>query len=109
MRILCDHHVAPKYIQAFEEAGRITVTTVEEVLTKDASDATIGSFAVSNDWVVFTNDSDFYRLGADHGLLVYSQLENPSPKAVVEAIRRIEEGYVSENEINEVVPGKWVE
>lgn len=109
MRILCDHHVAPKYVQAFEAGEWIKVTTVEEALSRDASDAAISSFAVSNDWVVFTNDSDFYRLGTDHGLLVYSQLENPSPGDVVEAIRRIEEGYASESEIMEVVPGEWVE
>ncbi len=109
MRILCDHHVAPKYLRAFEREPWITATTVAEVLAKDAPDAAISSFAHSDNWVVFTNGTDFYRLGVDHGLLVYSQLEAPSPGDVVEAIRNIDEAYTSPDEISEYVPGRWIE
>jgi hypothetical protein len=109
MRILCDHHVAPKYVRAFEREPWITVTIVEEVLEKDAPDPKISSVARSENWVVFTNDTDFYRLGVDHGLLVYSQLEDPSPGDVIDATQKIDDAYTSREEISEFVPGRWIE
>ena len=36
MRILCDHHVAPKYVQAFKAEEWIKVTTVEEARARPA-------------------------------------------------------------------------
>lgn len=109
MQIVCDHHVPPKYLQAFGEESWLAAATVAEMLSADATDETIASFASANGWIVFTSDVDFYRVGPDHGLIVYSQLEDPSPGDVVEAIRRIDEAYVSNDEIREVVPGRWID
>ncbi|SEH48976.1 hypothetical protein SAMN05192561_10314 [Halopenitus malekzadehii] len=57
---------------------------------------------------MFTNDEDFYVVGGDHGLLVYDQVTDPTPSAVVAAIERIDAAYESDAEILETVPGGWL-
>ena len=109
MRILCGHHVPPRYVQAFEQASWITGRRLDDVLETDAPDEAISRFAASNRWVVFTRDTDFYRLGTDHGLLVYSQLDDPRPGDVVRAIRAIDEAYDTPAAITEPVPGAWLD
>lgn len=108
MQILCDHHVPPKYVQAFEQEPDITVTTVRDSLSHDASDAEIAAFASREDWIVYTNDDDFFRHTPSHGLVVYNQRENPAPGAVVDAMIAIDRTYVSPGEIHEFVPDGWV-
>lgn len=108
MRILCDHHIPPKYVRAFEQEPSIAVTTVRDELAADASDAAIESFAATNDWVVFTNDSDFFPTTDDHGLLVYDQTENPPAGEIVTAVRNIASAYASDSEIVETVPDGWI-
>lgn len=106
MRILCDQHVSEKYLNALDAAG-MTVSTVEGVLEHDAPDAEIAAYVEANDWVVLTNDEDFYVEGGNHGLLVYSQIEDPAPGTVVEAVQRIEQAYDSTTTITEFVPDGW--
>jgi hypothetical protein len=106
MRILCDQNVPEKYLHALAD-GNATVTTVEDVLEHDATDSEIAAYAETNGWVVFTNDDDFYVDGGDHGLLFYSQIEDPSPGAVVEAVERIDAAYENASEIVETVPDGW--
>ena len=108
MRILCDQNVPRKYIEAFDNADNITVTTVDSVLQHDAADKDIVAYAERHDWVVFTNDDDFFVVGGDHGLLLYDQLDDPIPGDVVTAIQRISESYHTQSEITESVPGNWV-
>lgn len=108
MRILCDHHVAAKYVQAFEQENWITVTRVQDILSPDAPDSEIVAYAMNNDWVVFTNDDDFYGETIPHGLLVYSQIEDPCPGDVVDACSAINDAYTSHDEIDEVVPDGWI-
>lgn len=108
MRVLCDQNVATKYVEAFRRAGGITVTTVDEVLDHDASDTEIAAYAERNGWVVFTNDDDFFVAGGDHGLLLYDQLEDPSPGDVVSAVQQISRAYENPAQITESVPGAWV-
>jgi len=60
MDILCDQNVARQYIEAFEQADEITVTTVASELSADASDAEIARFAATHNLVVFTSDDDFF-------------------------------------------------
>ena len=108
MRILCDHHVPPRYVHAFEQKPEITVTTVRDSLTRDAPDAEIAAFAKREDWVVYTNDDDFYHPDLSHGLVVYSQRENPSPGDIVDAVLAIDRAYVSPTEVNEFVPDGWI-
>ena len=86
----------------------MTVATVDDVLEHDSSDADIGTYAETNGWVVFTNDDDFFVAGGDHGLLLYDQIEDPSPGDVVAAVRKIEQVYADSSEITESVPDGWV-
>ena len=108
MRILCDQNVAAKYVTAFEQADGITVTTVAEALAADATDSEIAVYATTNDWVVFTTDDDFYTDAFDHGLLLYDQLDDPSPGDVLAAVRCIESSYETTGDIVEYVPDGWV-
>lgn len=83
MRVLCDQNVPQKYVDALADAGGITVTTVRETLSADAPDREITAYAAEHDWVILTNDSDFFGDGREFGLLVYSQLEDPRPSDIV--------------------------
>lgn len=107
MRILCDQHVPVKYVTALRDAEGMTVTTVDAALQHDATDAEIAGYAESEGWVVFTNDDDFFVDRGGHGLLLYSQLEDPPPGVVVAAVREIGRAYGSADEIVETVPGQW--
>ena len=104
MRILVDQNSAQKYIEAFEQTDGITVATVDDVLKHDMSDADIAAYAETNDWVVFTTDDDFFVAGGDHGLLLYDQIEDPSPGDVVSAVQKIEQVYADSSEIIESIP-----
>ncbi len=108
MRILVDQNSAQKYIDAFKQADNITVATVDHVLEHDTSDADIAAYAETNGWVVFTTDDDFFVAGGDHGLLLYDQIEDPSPGDVVGAVRHIEQAYTDSSEITESVPDGWI-
>jgi len=109
MRILCDQNVPNKYIEAFKTSNNITAATVANVLQHDATDTEIVAYAEQNNWVVFTNDDDFFVVGGDHGLLLYDQVEDPLPGDVVTAVQRISEAYRSQTEIIESVPGNWIQ
>jgi len=108
MRILCDQNVPEKYVSAFRNAGNVTVATVEDELEHDAADAEIATYAERHQWVVFTNDDDFFVAGGDHGLLLFDQLEDPQPGNVVRAVEKIVEVYADPSEVVESVPGEWV-
>jgi hypothetical protein len=108
MRILCDQNVPRKYLRALEEMPDITAASVADVLSHDAADADIVAFAETNGWVIFTSDEDFFPMSGNCGLLVYDQLEDPTPGDVVTAIQRIRDAYESEADILETVPGNWV-
>jgi len=108
MRILCDQNVPAKYIEAFDNAENITVTTVDSVLQHDAADREIVAYAECHDWIVFTNDDDFFVVGGDHGLLLYDQLDDPMPGDVVTAIQRIAEASQTPTDMTASVPGNWI-
>jgi len=57
---------------------------------------------------VFTSDADFFAVGGNRGLLVYDQLEDPTPGDIVEAVENIEQVYGDPSSILETVPGDWV-
>jgi hypothetical protein len=84
------------------------VSTVEDGLQHDATDAEIAAYAEENQWVVFTNDDDFFVAGGDHDLLLYDQLEDPRPGDIVQAVQQIEQVYSGSSSIVESVPGEWV-
>lgn len=108
MRVLCDQNVPAKYVSALRDADGVTVTTVEDALEHDATDAEIAAYAERDGWVIFTNDDDFFVAGGDHGLLLYDQLENPSPGDIVRAVQQIEQVYTDSADITETVPGEWL-
>ena len=108
MRVLCDQNVPQKYVDALADAGGITVATVRETLSADASDQEITTYAAENDWAILTNDSGFFGDGREFGLLVYSQLEDPRPGDIVDAIQAIDYAYESNSEVVEKVPDGWV-
>lgn len=108
MRLLLDQNVPEKYRSAFEGADGITVSTVREELRQDASDTQIAVFAEQDGWVVFTNDSDFFSEAGDFGRLFYSQLEDPTPGDVVQALQAIAYAYDDDSEIVEKVPNRWI-
>lgn len=107
MRILCDHNVAAKYIEAFERAEGITVATVADELSPEVTDEAIVRFASRDDWVVFTTDDDFFEHADVCGVLVYSQISDPSPGDVLDAVAAIEVAYDSPSDIITTVPGGW--
>lgn len=108
MLICCDQNVASTYVRAFARADGITVIRVGDVRTHDAPDDEIVDVAARTEWVIFTSDSDFFGHERTFGLLVYSQLEDPRPGDVVEAVRAIDRAYERSCEITETVPGGWV-
>lgn len=108
MRVLCDEHVAPKYVDALEQAAGITVATAPDKLSPSAPDSEIAAYAAAHDWVVLTNDNDFFSERQQHGLLYYSQIENPAPGDVVDAILAINGAYESNGDAVEKVPNGWV-
>ena len=108
MRILCDQNVATRYCQAFDRVNWLVVSTVAAELSPDATDEAIADFASRCGWVVFTTDDDFYAQNVPHGLVVYSQIEDPDPGDVLAAIEVITEVYDSHDEIEEFVPNGWL-
>ena len=108
MRILCDHNVADKYWQALDREPWLTVSTVADELSPTASDSAIADYATTRRWVLLTTDDDFHADDRSHGLLVYSQIEDPRPGDVVRAIASIADAYASFDEIDEYVPDGWI-
>lgn len=108
MRVLCDQNVPQKYVDALADAGGITVATVRETLAADVPDREIAAYAVEYNWVILTNDSDFFGDGREFGLLVYNQLEDPRPGDLVDSIQAIDYAYESNSDVVEKVPDGWV-
>lgn len=105
MRLLCDHNVAAKYVQAFEQVDDITVTTVADELSPEATDDEIVRFAKQNGQAVFTTDTDFFEHTDACSVLVYSQTTDPSPGDVLNAVDAIDDAYESHRDIVETIPG----
>lgn len=108
MRLLCDHNVASKYVQTFERADNIAVTTVAKELSPAATDEEIVRLAESEDWIILTTDDDFFEQADGCGLIVYSQFADPPPGEVLKALSAIDKAYTMNSEILETVPGNWV-
>ena len=116
VRILCDHNVDGKYVEVFRRTDWITAKTEREVLSSEAYDPEIMTYAEANDWVVFTSDLAFDDDDEDGidpaaiecGVVTYRQVEDPSPGLVVDALRQIAGQYPDHSEIREYVPGGWV-
>ncbi|WP_435076454.1 DUF5615 family PIN-like protein [Halococcus sp. AFM35] len=108
MKILCDQHVDEKYVTAFDRADWATVARIRDLLSPSTVDESISEYAARNGWVVFTADNDFFDFDHNRGLLLYVERRNPSPGAVVNAVRVIADAYDDHRHIEEYVPGEWV-
>ena len=108
MRLLCDQNVAQRYIDAFDDAPDLTVTTVRDVLDARATDPDIAAYAAAKGWVVFTSDDDFFQLADRCGCIYYHQPKEPAVGEILAAVRVIGDAYDDHSEIIEVVPGNWV-
>lgn len=110
MRILCERHVPPKYVDALDSVPWATVSTTGETFHPEADDETIAEYAAANGWVVLTRDRDFFGLATavGVGVLYLDMRRNPSPGILVEASESIGEAYADHAEIIESVPGNWV-
>ena len=108
MRIFCDQHVDHRYVHALWRTGGITVTTVRHVMSADAPDGEVASYAAANDPLVLTSDDDFFIERRAHGLLFYQQLNNPTPSDMAAAVQAIDEAYDDNSTVVEKVPHGWV-
>ena len=108
VRLLCDENVDQRYVETFRKTDWITVTTVRDALAADASDESIGQFAEQQEWIVFTGDDDFLRFDPGCGVVFYQQVARPSPGAVVDALRGIDDAYADHGAVREFVPGGWI-
>jgi predicted nuclease of predicted toxin-antitoxin system len=108
VRLLCDHNVSEKYTDTFRRTDWITVATVRDELSQDATDPDISVFAERNGWTVFTEDDDFTGLDHDRGVVLYIEQQHPSPDTVVDALRAIDTAYDDHRAITEYVPDGWV-
>ena len=110
MRVLCERHIPPKYVEALESESWATVTTTGTLFHPEATDETIAGYAADNGWVVLTRDRDFFEL-ADRfgfGVLYLDMSRDPAPGTLVSALEAIGEAYSDHAEIVESVPGDWV-
>lgn len=107
MRVLRDENVDHQYVETLHSTDWVTVATVRERLSPDASDDEIGRYATARNWVVFTGDDDFLHQDHGCGVILYHQTEQPPPGDVVDALRAIDGAYTDHSEIVEFVPGAW--
>lgn len=108
MRLLCDHHVPPRFRTAFADEPWLDAVTVADALGGDADDTEIATFAAETNRIVFTNDDDFFQHPGDYGLILYEQRQRPSASAVVTALQAIAAAYDDHATIVEYVPDGWV-
>lgn len=109
MRILCEQHVPPKYVEALDSASWTTVSSTQERLHPETDDETIAEYAAANGWVMLTRDRDFFELATavGVGILYLDMRRDPPPGILVEAIEAIGVAYADHSEIIESVPGDW--
>ncbi len=78
IRFLLDVHVHSAIAKGLRRRG-IEVLTCQEAQLNIASDDAIVQFALHNDWVIFSQDSDFLKICSQqfpHKGLVYSHKQN---------------------------------
>jgi hypothetical protein len=121
VRLLCDHHVPPKFLTALRSIEVITVTMPSEVeaLGPDADDTDIIAYAEEHDWVVFTDDRRFLiddegenssgePIDADCGVIFYTQNTVRQPGPTAEAIQAVAEAFSDHCEIDMYI-NDWID
>jgi predicted nuclease of predicted toxin-antitoxin system len=110
MRVLCERHVPPKYVEAVQSSRWADVITPRNRFHPEVDDETIARYAEANGWVVLTRDRDFFQLSGrfGFGVLYLDMRRNPGPGTLVAAVEAIAEAYSDHSEIVESVPGDWV-
>lgn len=121
MRLLCDHHVPPKFINALRSIDGTTVATPAgiDALGGDADDTEIIAYAEAHGWIVFTNDQRFRiddegenpsyeRIDAECGVIFYVETPATQPGPAAEAVTAIMEAYADHSEIDEYI-NDWID
>ena len=111
LSFLCDEHVKRVFIREIRANG-YGVEWVSDDYEAGRSDSEHLTYAVENDLVLLTNDTDFLRLHDDYrhsGLIVYDD-QNISVSEFIGAIKRIER-FVPAPEIEGAVIwlDEWIE
>lgn len=110
MKILCEQHVPPKYLNALRSERWATVKSTSEEFDDDDPDDEIAVYAARNEWVVLTRDRDFFQLVStyDCGVLYLDQRRDPFASDLVNSIREIKDAHTDYSDIAESIPGDWV-
>jgi predicted nuclease of predicted toxin-antitoxin system len=97
MKILIDMNLSPDWVQTFTDVGIESVhwSTIGDIR---APDSVIMSYALNNDYVVFTHDLDFGALltatQAEAPSVIQVRIQNPLPDAtgslVISALRQFQ-------------------
>jgi predicted nuclease of predicted toxin-antitoxin system len=98
MRFLVDECTGPVVARWLREQGHEVFSVYEEARGMDDDD--IIQKALSEDWILITNDKDFgekvYRERRQHKGVVLLRLEDERSANKVETIRRLLEGYADQ-------------
>lgn len=108
MRLLCDENVKGSLYSLLEQEG-YEVARVQDALAIGDTDREIIDHCRTEQWILLTNDDDFFAFDTHPGILFLDEQTVPA-RDVVTAIRRIE-GFVDGEELkNQVlhVPDGWV-
>ena len=73
LSLFCDEHVPFQVVEGLRRRG-VTVTTVQQMGLRGATDASLLGLANQQGHVVYTNDADFLRLhsqGVHHAGIIY--------------------------------------
>lgn len=109
MRLLCEHNVPPRYLEALDGTEGLTVHSCTTYLPDDATDTEIAAYATSGGYVLLTRDEDFFELDPDCGVLFLDPNRSPRASRVREAVERVRAAYPTSeyDRIREPIPGAW--
>jgi hypothetical protein len=108
MKVLREHNVGWKYLNALAAIDGVTVERCTDDLPADAPGTDIAEFAQRESYVILTRDEDFFALDPDCGILFLAPNRAPQPSGVRRAVERIIEAYADDGDVREPVPGRWV-
>lgn len=113
MKILLDMNLSPKWVEVLETAGWEAVHWYQ-IGAPDALDQEIFDYALSNNYVVFTNDLDFGAIlvarNAQYPSVIQVRTQDVAPEnmaqTVIPALRQLEK-YLEEGALIVIDESKW--
>lgn len=108
MRVCCDENVKHSIYHLISQEG-MDVERVQDDLDLGIGDDAVLAYCRETDRALLTNDDDFLDVERHPGILFLDD-QSAAPRAVVTAIRRIEEHFDSEERSGRTfhVPDGWV-